>query len=119
MAYCPQCMTEYMEGSPECIDCHVALQPGPPPSKPPAPELLREAKLVRVHVFSGGTAVMQAELARSWLESEGIPCVVSGESSVAMLPVLDVPLFVSREDEEKARRILREYLESEPPEAEG
>lgn len=118
MAYCPQCLTEYVEGSAECVDCHVALLPGSPPPKPPAPELPRDVKLVRVHVFSGGTAVMQAELARSWLDSEGIPCVVPGESSVAMLPVLDVPLFVRKEDEERAQRILKEYLESKPPASE-
>jgi Putative prokaryotic signal transducing protein len=118
MAYCPQCLTEYEQGSTECIDCHVPLQSGPLPAQPPAPELPHDVKLVRIHVFNGFTAVMQAELARSWLESEGIPCVVPGESSVAMLPVLDVPLFVRQEDEEEARRILHEYLESEPPAAE-
>jgi Putative prokaryotic signal transducing protein len=118
MAYCPQCFTEYAEGSPECMDCRVALKPGPPPPEPEAPALPRDVKLVRVHVFSGGTAVMQAELARNWLESEGIPCVLPGETSVGMLPVLDVPLFVRQEDEEDAQRILREYLESEAPAAE-
>ncbi len=115
MAYCPQCMTEYEEGSRECMDCRVALKPGPPPEH----QLPRDVKLVCVHTFGGGTALMQAELARSWLESEGIPCVLPGEPSVGMFPVLDVPVFVRKEDEEAAKRILREYLESKAPEAEG
>jgi hypothetical protein len=54
------------------------------------------------------------------LESEGIPCVLPGEASVGMLPVLDVPVLVCKEDEEEATRILRDYLESnaEPQEDE-
>lgn len=115
MAYCPQCFIEYAEGSPECMDCHVALEPGSPPPEPEETELPRDVKLVRVHVFSGSTAAMEAELARSWLESEGIPCVLAGETSAGMLPVLDVPLLVREQDEQNAQRILREYLESEAP----
>jgi Putative prokaryotic signal transducing protein len=114
MAYCPQCGTEYREGSPECIDCHVALRPGPLPAAVREPEqaLPRDVKLIPVHIFSGGTALMEAHLAKSWLESEGIPCVLPGETSVGMLPVLDVPLLVRQEDADEATRILKEYLES-------
>jgi Putative prokaryotic signal transducing protein len=115
MAYCPQCLAEYAEGSRECIDCHLALEPGPPPAEPEEPELPRDVKLVTVHIFSGGMAVMQAKMARSWLESEEIPCVTVGEASVGLQPFLDVPLLVRAEDEQEARRILREYLESEAP----
>jgi Putative prokaryotic signal transducing protein len=114
MAYCPQCGTEYIEGPHECMDCHVKLRPGAPPAPvvDPANALPHDVKLVPVHVFSGGTALMEAELARSWLASEDIPCVLPGEASVGMLPVLDIPLLVREEDAEKAERILKEYLES-------
>jgi Putative prokaryotic signal transducing protein len=112
MAYCPQCGTEYEEDSRECMDCHVALRPGAPPVAPAEPALPRDVKLVTVHTFSGGTALMEAELAKSWLESEEIPCILPGEASVGMLPVLDVPMLVREEDAERAERILKEYLES-------
>jgi hypothetical protein len=116
MAYCPRCATEYEEDASECIDCHLPLRPGPPPAsllERNRRPMRGDVKLVPVHVFSGGTAVMEAELARSWLESEGIPCVLPGEASVGMLPVLDVPLLVCEEDAEEAKRILKEYLESD------
>jgi Putative prokaryotic signal transducing protein len=114
MAYCPQCGTEYQEGSPECMDCHVALRSGPPPAptREPEPALPRDVKLAPVHIFSGGAALMEAHLAKSWLESEGIPCVLPGETSVGMLPVLDVPLLVREEDADEAAQILKNYLES-------
>lgn len=115
MLYCPRCATEYQESARECIDCHLPLRPGPPPlalrerqKRPLRPDV----KLVPVHVFSGGTAHMQAELARSWLESEGIPCVLPGETSVGMIPVLDAPVLVCEEDADEAKQILNQYLES-------
>lgn len=122
MAYCPECLTEYAEGSPECIDCHVGLRPGAPPVPAVAArkfELPRDVKLVRVRVFSGPTAPVDAELARNWLESEGIPCVLPGENSAGLLPVLDVPLLVREEDAEEAARVLREYLDSDRSALEG
>ena len=114
MLHCPKCGTEYEEGALECMDCHVALLPGPPVSlvERKRPEFRRDVKLVPVHVFSGGTALIEAQLARSWLESEGIASVLPGEPSVGMLPVLDVPVLVCEEDAEEARRIIKGYLES-------
>jgi hypothetical protein len=122
MAYCLRCATEYEESAHECIDCHLPLRPGPPPAallERQRRPMRSDVKLVPVHVFSGGTAVMQAELARDWLESEGIPCVLPGEASVGMLPVLDVPVLVCEEDAEEAAGILKEYLESNAPRTEG
>jgi hypothetical protein len=115
MAHCPRCATEYEDSALECIDCHLPLRPGPPPAsllERKRRPLRSDVKLVPVHVFSGGTAVMQAELARDWLESEGIPCVLPGEASVGMLPVLDVPVLVCEEDADQATRIIKEYLEA-------
>jgi hypothetical protein len=122
MAYCPRCATEYEESAHECMDCHLPLRPGPPPAsllERTKRRLRRDVKLVSVHVFSGGTAVMEAELAKNWLESEGIPCILPGEASVGMLPVLDVPVLVCEEDAEDATRILKEYLESNSPRTES
>jgi hypothetical protein len=114
MPYCARCYTEYVEGTAECEDCHVLLQPGSPPEQAPAPdatELLRGAKLVSVHTFSGPTALLDADVARNILLAQGIPSFVPGETSVELLPVLDVPLLVREEDLAKAEAILKSYFD--------
>ena len=119
MPYCPKCLTEYVEGTTTCEDCGMELMPGsPPPTPPGTPPATHSAgsadsKLVAVRVFAGGTASMDAEVARNILQSQGIPSVVAGETSAELLPVLDVPLLVREEDAERASSILRDYLESE------
>jgi hypothetical protein len=111
MSYCPQCLTEYLEGTTECMDCHVPLQPGTAPERAqghPEPE----PKLVRVRAFSGPTAVMQADLARNLLEQQGIMSFVPGEVSAEILPGVDlVQLWVREEDGERAAEVLRSYLD--------
>ncbi len=116
MPYCPDCFTEYVEGVAECADCGTALVPGSP-SEPPRREVadLGNSKLVRIRVFSGGTAQMDADLARNILETEGIPCVLPGETSAEVLPVLDVPLLVREEDAERATELLKSYLDEGEP----
>lgn len=119
MPYCPQCLTEYREGSPECIDCGVPLKPGAPPhlvpeSSEPAPPL------VRLRTFSGPTAQLDADLAKNILATQGIPCVLPGEQMAETLPGVDVvQLLVREEDAEAAADILKSYLDqpadAEPP----
>jgi hypothetical protein len=104
-----------VEGTAECEDCHVPLQPGSPPEQPPAPaanDLLRGAKLVRLHIFSGPTALLDADVARNILQAQGIPSFVPGETSVELLPIFDVPLLVREEDLAKAEAMLKSYLDT-------
>ena len=112
MPYCPQCLVEYVEGSAECIDCHVALEPGAQP-KPPAEQATPGAgagELVRVRTFSGGSARFDAELAKNILEAEGIPSTLPGDFS--MYPgVLVVQLLVRSADAAKAAEILHDFLD--------
>lgn len=117
MPYCAQCSIEYVEGTTQCEDCGAALLPGSPPHPPRLVELSGEknVKLVVIRVFTGGTAQMQADLARNILQSQGIPCLLQGESSVEMLPVLDIPLLVREEDTAQAELVLKEYLDTEAP----
>jgi hypothetical protein len=68
---------------------------------------------VTVRVFSGPAALLNADVARNILQSQGIPSLVPGETSVELLPVLDVPLLVREEDAERAASILRDYLDTE------
>jgi hypothetical protein len=115
MAYCPQCLTEYAEGSPECIDCGIALQPGAPPESAQSPEDLEEpqVKLVRVRSFGGPAGSMSAEVAKNILEANGLPSVLRGEFSAETLPGVDpVDLLVRAEDAARAAELLQSFLDN-------
>jgi len=115
MPYCPRCLVEYVEGTTTCEDCGALLLPGAPPEAPPRVDLLHEknVKLVPVRVFTGGTAQMDADLARNVLETQGIPSVPSGEGGAEILPVLDVSLLVREEDLGKAAQALESFLDTD------
>jgi hypothetical protein len=115
MPYCAHCLIEYVEGVGKCEDCGADLLPGSPPEAPSVLDLRgqKDVKLVSIRIFTGGTAQMDADLARNILQSQGIPCLLQGESSAEVLPVLDIPLLVREEDVERAERILKDYLETE------
>jgi hypothetical protein len=57
--------------------------------------------------------LLDADVARNILQSQGIPSLVPGETSAELLPVLDVSLMVREEDAERASHILEGYLDSE------
>ncbi|HET7214153.1 MAG TPA: DUF2007 domain-containing protein [Terriglobia bacterium] len=139
MPYCPDCLTEYVEGTNECEDCGAELVPGSPPevddesgSNPRtafggwfrslvgAGQETDEdegppVKTVRIRSFSGGTASMDAAVARKLLKAQGIPSVLGGENSAEMLPVLEVSLLVREEDADRAAEILRNYFDKQGP----
>jgi hypothetical protein len=117
MPYCGKCLIEYVDGTARCEDCGADLLPGSPSEAPPRVDLMEEkdVKLVPVRVFSGGTAQMDAELARNILQSQGIAAVAQGETAAELLPVLDVPLFVREQDAPRAESILEEYFDKETP----
>jgi hypothetical protein len=115
MPYCPQCLIEFVEGTVKCEDCGANLVPGSPPESPPLVQVpdSKDAKLVSVRVFSGGTAQMDADLARNILRAQGIPCAPSGEGAANLLPMLDVHLLVREEDKARAARVLEEFLDTD------
>jgi hypothetical protein len=115
MAYCPKCLTEYAEGSPECIDCGTPLQPGAPPESARSPEDLEESqvKLVKVRSFGGPAGSMSAEVAKNILEANGLPSVLRGEFSAETLPGVDpVDLLVRAEDATRATELLESFLDN-------
>jgi len=68
---------------------------------------------MRVWTFSGPTAHINAELARSILEAEEIPCVLPGQFSADAYPGVDVvQLLVYEEDATKAVEILENFLDN-------
>jgi len=138
MPYCPECLTEYVEGTRECEDCQIDLVPGSPPevkdeAEPGSgtskafggwfrslvgageEEEGRPVKTVTIRVFSGGTASLDAGLARKLLHARGIPSILGGETSAEMLPVLEVSLLVREEDADRAADILRDYFDKPGP----
>lgn len=118
MPYCPECLTEYVEGTRQCEDCGGQLVPGSPPVRTPEASVLDESndvKMVTVRMFSGPTAVLDAGLARTLLQNQGIPCFLSGETSAELLPGLEVPLLVREQDAGRASRVLRDYFDSPGP----
>jgi len=116
MPHCAQCLIDYVEGTAQCEDCGAFLLPGSPPL-PPRPDITdeRDFKLVPVRIFTGDTG-MKGELAHGILESQGIPCALSG--AVARgdpFSLMGICLLVREEDLAHAERILKEYLDVEVP----
>ena len=120
MPYCPKCFIEYVEGTSQCEDCGAFLLPGSPPAAPPRPEIAHEkdVKLVPVRVTAGDSG-MEAEVARSILESQGISCVFSGDVPGEPFPVMGINLLVREEDAARAERILQDYARAPVPPAPG
>ena len=116
MPYCPKCFIEYVEGTANCEDCGAFLLPGSPPATPLRPEIAHEkdVKLVPVRVTAGDSG-MEAELARSILESQGISCVFSGDVPGEPFPVMGTNLLVRQEDAARAERILQDYAKAATP----
>ena len=116
MAYCPECLIEYTEGTPECIDCRVPLNAGPRPADRVAVkdlELSPDTELVRIRTFSGPTGAIDAELASNILQTQGIACVLPGEGHAEMFPGIDtVQLLVRQEDAERAAEVLKSFLDN-------
>ncbi|MGH9402328.1 MAG: putative signal transducing protein [Terriglobia bacterium] len=118
MAYCPKCGVEYRESAAECMDCHAPLRPGdPPPDDARVESGTPAAKLVRIRVFGGPASLMQADLARNLLETEGIPCVLQGHVMGEILPGVEpIQMLVHESDAGRANDILTAYLDN--PQAE-
>ena len=74
----------------------------------------RKVKLVPVRIFTGGTARLDAELAKGLLAEEGIESDIPGEVAADTFPFLDVELLVREDDLERAAEFLSRALASEP-----
>jgi hypothetical protein len=72
-----------------------------------------QIKLVPLRVFSGGTASLDAELARNVLAAEGIESLLPGDIAAATIPVLEVQLLVREEDAERAAELLEAYFDTQ------
>jgi hypothetical protein len=71
--------------------------------------------LVKIRTFSGPTARLDAKLAESVLEGEGIESFVPGDGAVEPIPFFEVHLMVHEADAEKASEVLETYFDSPGP----
>lgn len=98
--YCPECKAEYLEGIYGCPDCRVPLVPELP--------LLPQPEYVEyVTVLKTGNPIFLA-MVKSILASAGIRHYVKGEVLQDLFRVGTAEIQVGRDDEEKARDLLRE-----------
>ena len=67
--------------------------------------------LVKIRTFSGPTARLDAKLAESVLEEEGIESFVPGDGAVEPIPFFEVHLMVHEADAEKAAEVLETYFD--------
>lgn len=127
--FCPRCKGEFRPGFTQCDTCGVSLverlsEPDPPrPSTPaPAPALTRE-EAVPVTVLRTGDPGLMA-VAKSLMQSEGIPYMVPGEGvqDLAGLGRIGgfnivfgpVELQVRARDADVARALLEGIADGEP-----
>ena len=113
MAFCPECRSEYLEGTETCEDCGVDLvaqlvKPGPD---------TRDGALVEVWYTHGE---MDAQLIRSLLESNGISSMFSGESlrlthGFTIDGLAEVRILVREADAQCAREIIGAAFQLHPP----
>ena len=104
--FCPKCGCEYREGFYECADCGVALTYELPKVEPP-PE---KRELVTILETSDPALI---SVVKSILEGSNIWYVAQGEAMSSLFPGTvvyhPVAFQVAREDEEKAKDLLREF----------
>jgi hypothetical protein len=108
MPFCPQCRDEFEDWVEACPDCKVALVEALPPLPPKQKKMLPEESLVVVDTYN---YPLQAHLARTKLESEGIEGFVADEHMITAnwlysIAVGGVKLWVKESDAEKAMQVL-------------
>ncbi|MGH9430685.1 MAG: putative signal transducing protein [Terriglobia bacterium] len=115
MASCPKCGTGLPEEAGRCPACGAELEQsgGRDDSRFESESSEPEQRLVTVRSFSGPRAFLAADMAKSFLEAEGIPCMVPGQGSASVLPGVDtLNLLVREKDAEPAAEILKSLLDN-------
>jgi hypothetical protein len=106
--FCHQCGSGYREGFTRCSDCDVELVATLPPEPQPEPD--HNTKYVPLTTVQGQLQLSQI---RSFLESNGIPSEVYGESTrniygLAVDGLAAAQILVPKEQAATALELLRE-----------
>jgi hypothetical protein len=112
MPVCPQCETEYLEGTTTCADCNVALVAELATSAAEDQELVEHTVLVHEAANE-----LESQAIVSLLEAEGIASAVRTNPKQAVYPmVLTSPsglgIFVLEEHEHRARELVLRFIQS-------
>ena len=104
MAFCPNCRSEYVDGTSTCEDCGEKLTKNLPPEAATADT----GELVEVWYTQGE---MDAQLVRSLLESNGIDSMLSGESlrlthGFTVDGLAEVKILVRNDDAKRACEVI-------------
>jgi hypothetical protein len=116
MAYCPECLAEYVQGSRQCINCRTPLVSGAPPAggrARHAADLDADLDLAAVRSFMGMDAALRAELAKNLLQAHDILATLMGEVSSRVMPFHGLVLLrVERKNLARATEILDSFLDN-------
>ena len=108
--FCPRCNAEYRPGFVKCSDCDIALVDQLPENRPPGKQARAELHDVELVVVRTYPTVVDAELAKSALESVGIDSMVRSDNEGGQSPGLTfsrgAELLVRGDDVEAAEDIL-------------
>ena len=104
--FCPKCRSEFIEDTPECTDCGVALV-----NELPEKENLEFDKLV--NVFTTNNSI-EANFIKSLLGSNSIECFIVNEHLVSinifLSNAIPIKVAVDEKDETKAKEIIDQYF---------
>jgi len=116
--FCPQCRAEYRKGFVKCSDCDIPLVDQLPADSPPRRFESDHSDLVVLRTFA---TVIEADLAKSALDSVGIDSVIRSDDKGRQTPGLafsqGVELLVRADDVTAANDMLgSEGFDSRNPE---
>jgi hypothetical protein len=108
--FCPQCKAEYRSGFVKCSGCDVALVDELPENRGADKNARAELDDVELVVVRTYSTVVDAELAKTALESVGIDSMVRSDNEGSQSPALTISrgaeLLVREDDVEAAEDIL-------------
>ena len=105
--FCPRCKAEYRSGFRQCSDCGVELVDQLPPARDEQLQPIQDAELVVIRSYP---TMIDAELAKTALESVGIDAMVRSDNEGGQSPGLTfargAELLVRAGDVEAAADVL-------------
>jgi hypothetical protein len=106
--FCPTCRTEYREGFTHCSDCGGALVS----ELPETAERDRRDQDFRPIKLAGFSIPAEAEMVREFLEKNGIPAYVRGQSDPLGVTsgAEDVAVLVDESDLDRALEIYKVFF---------
>ena len=115
MPFCPMCGSEYEAGVERCADCDGVLAANMPHEEEDTEQELTPEPLDRLVQIASFNYLVEADLCRTRLESEGIECFLADElgTYVPFRVPVEVRLQVRESDAQRALEILQQEPQEE------